>query len=119
MNVFDDQAMFMRACGQTVGEHNSAQLNMYATLIAEEVQEFSDAKTPAEAFDALLDIIVVCIGAGHSAGFPMAEGWDAVVLSNLRKVDPETGTVQRRGDGKILKPASWRAPDLGRLLKKD
>jgi predicted HAD superfamily Cof-like phosphohydrolase len=117
MNAFDDQAMFMRACDQTVGEYNSEQLALYVRLIKEEMKELDDAKTPTEAFDALLDIITVCIGAGHSAGFPMAQGWDAVVLSNLRKIDPETGTVKRRDDGKILKPDSWRAPNLGRLMR--
>lgn len=68
-------------------------------------------------FDALLDIIVVCIGAGHSAGFPMEDGWDAVHISNMRKIDPATGQVLRRDDGKILKPVGWRAPKLQRLLE--
>ena len=117
MSVFDDQAMFMRACGQTVGEKNQAQFKLYVELIKEEVKELEDAENFPDVFDALLDIITVCIGAGHSAGFPMVEGWDAVVLSNLRKIDPETGNVQRREDGKILKPASWKAPDLAKLLK--
>lgn len=116
MNVFDDQAMFMQACGQTVGEKNHKQFQLYMNLIREEVLELEEAETDHDAFDALLDIIVVCIGAGHSAGFPMAAGWDAVHASNMRKVDPETGTVQRRSDGKILKPTSWRPPNLKRLL---
>lgn len=68
-------------------------------------------------FDALLDLIVVCIGAGHSAGYPMEQGWDAVAISNLRKIDPATGQVVRRDDGKILKPEGWRPPNLARLLE--
>ena len=62
------------------------------------------------------DLIVVCIGAGHSAGYPMEAGWDAVTLSNLRKIDTATGQVLRREDGKILKPEGWRPPNLARLL---
>lgn len=120
MSVFDDQAMFMRACGQTVGTHNREQFELYKTLIGEEVNEFyaaADRGDMVEMFDALLDIIVVCIGAGDSAGFPMEAGWDAVHISNLRKIDPATGQVLRRDDGKIQKPAGWRPPNLQRLLE--
>lgn len=116
MSVFDDQAQFMRACGQTVGQKNREQFELYMGLIREEFQELQDAKTHVEVFDALLDLIVVCIGAGHSAGYPMEQGWDAVVISNLRKIDPATGQVLRREDGKILKPEGWRPPNLARLL---
>lgn len=115
--VFDDQARFMTACGQTVGQENREQFALYQDLITEEVMELADAMTDTDRFDALLDIIVVCIGAGHSLGFPMAAGWDAVHLSNLRKVDPATGQVLRRADGKILKPEGWRPPNLARLLE--
>ena len=120
MSVFDDQAMFMKACGQTVGEKNKAQFELYKKLIGEEVNEFyeaADAGDLVEMFDALLDIMVVCIGAGHSAGFPMEDGWDAVQISNLRKIDPATGQVLRREDGKILKPLGWRSPNLKRILE--
>lgn len=117
MNVFDDQATFMRACGQTVGENNCEQFELYMELIREEVKELHEAETPDQVFDALLDIIVVCIGAGHSAGYPMADGWDAVTISNLRKINPATGQVERREDGKILKPDGWRPPNLARLLE--
>ncbi len=68
-------------------------------------------------FDALLDIIVVCIGAGLSAGFPMQKGWDEVIRSNMDKVDPETGYVRRRSDGKILKPENWTPPRLAQMLE--
>ena len=117
MTVFNDQAMFMKACGQTVGEKNRAQFELYMSLIREEFDELHAATTHDQVFDALLDLIVVCIGAGHSAGYPMEAGWDAVHISNLRKIDPATGMVERREDGKILKPAGWRAPNLARLLE--
>ena len=116
MSVFDDQAQFMRACGQTVGQKNREQFELYMELIREEFQELQDADTHEQVFDALLDLIVVCIGAGHSAGYPMEAGWDAVVVSNLRKIDPTTGQVLRREDGKIVKPEGWRPPNLARLL---
>lgn len=120
MSVFDDQAMFMRACGQTVGGKNKEQFELYKKLIGEEVNEFYEACDKGnvpEMFDALIDIMVVAIGAGHSAGFPMEDGWDAVQISNLRKINPETGRVEKREDGKILKPIGWRGPNLQRILE--
>lgn len=117
MSVFDDQALFMRACGQTVGEKNRAQFELYMTLIREEFDELQVATSHDQVFDALLDLIVVCIGAGHSAGYPMEQGWDAVTISNLRKIDPATGTVLKREDGKTLKPDGWRPPNLAKLLE--
>ena len=116
-SVFEDQALFMKACGQSVGDRNEKQYRLYTSLIEEEVAELKAAKSDAEHFDALLDIIVVCIGAGLSLGLPMSRGWDAVMISNLRKIDPATGRVERREDGKILKPEGWRPPNLGRLLE--
>lgn len=120
MSVFEDQARFMLACGQTVGERNPEQLDLYLKLIREEATELFDAVSldnKEEIFDAILDIIVVCIGAGLSAGFPMKEGWKEVIRSNMDKVDPDTGYVRRRSDGKILKPDNWKPPQLAQLLK--
>ena len=117
MSVFSDQAQFMEACGQTVGTRNADQFRLYKELIGEEVNEFFDAVErgdTVEIFDALLDIIVVSAGAGHSLGLPMESGWDAVHASNMRKV---AGGVKRRYDGKILKPEGWRPPNLARLLE--
>ena len=99
MNVFEDQARFMLACGQTVGERNPEQLDLYLKLIREEATELFDAVSldnKEEIFDAILDIIVVCVGAGLSAGFPMKEGWKEVIRSNMDKVDPKTCYVRRR-----------------------
>lgn len=122
MNVFSDQAKFMRACDQTIGYWNAAQFDLYLKLIREEATELFDAVSQnnrAEMFDALLDLIVVCIGAGFSAGFPMANGWKEVIDSNMAKIDPETGMVRRRSDGKILKPEGWKPPDLATLIPQD
>ena len=122
MDVFKDQARFMRACGQKVGEWDGEQFDLYLRLIREEATELLDAvaqNDKVEMFDAILDLIVVCIGAGHSAGFPLAAGWEAVVQSNMAKVDPDTGKVKRRADNKILKPEGWKSPqeELARLIR--
>jgi predicted HAD superfamily Cof-like phosphohydrolase len=118
-SVFHDQAYFMRACGQTTIEHNDAQADMYHALIGEEFAELGEAELvgdEVEEFDAVLDLLVVLIGYGLSRGWPMVEGWDEVVRSNMAKINPHTGTVTKREDGKILKPAGWTPPDLKGVL---
>ena len=91
---------------------------MYRDLIEEEKAELDAALAAGdevESFDAILDIIVVCIGYGLSRGWPMVEGWQEVMQSNLAKIDA-SGFVKRREDGKILKPEGWQAPNLKRVL---
>ena len=119
MTAFEEQAFFMQACGQTTYGANKRQAEMYRKLVDEERMEMLDAETAedtVEEFDAVLDQIVVLIGYGLSRGWPMNEGWAEVVRSNMAKIDPATGTVRRRDDGKILKPEGWTPPDLGSLL---
>ena len=120
-NPFRDQEKFMRACDQTVDNFNADQFNMYLTLIEEEADELSAAiekHDQVETLDALIDILVVTIGAIHSAGFDAEAAWKEVMATNFAKIDRETGKVQKREDGKVLKPVGWTAPDLTPFLKK-
>ena len=120
-NPFRDQEKFMRACDQTVDNFNADQFNMYLTLIEEEADELSAAiekHDQVETLDALIDILVVTIGAIHSAGFDAEAAWKEVMATNFDKIDRETGKVQKREDGKVLKPVGWTAPDLTPFLKK-
>lgn len=119
--VFNDQERFMTACGQTVNEYNIDQFNLYRSLIAEEVEELAEAvelDDRVEMLDALIDILVVTIGAVHSMGANGAAAWDEVMKTNFAKVDPVTGKVHKRPDGKVLKPAGWVPPDLSNFITK-
>jgi hypothetical protein len=115
-NPFQDQASFMRACDQTVGVENRDQYALYLNLIKEEVQELEDSQHPVSDLDALIDILVVTIGAIHSMGADPEGAWNEVMRSNLDKIDPESGTVLKREDGKVLKPEGWTAPNLDPYL---
>ena len=118
-SVFHDQAAFMQACGQTTAEDNMEQSCLYLNLLEEEGRELETALVEGdevEAFDAVLDILVVVIGYGLSRGWPMVEGWEEVIRSNFAKIDPKTGKVTKREDGKILKPQGWTAPNLAAVL---
>jgi predicted HAD superfamily Cof-like phosphohydrolase len=94
---------------------------MYLNLIDEEHAELKQAIAEddmAEQLDALIDILVVTIGAIHSAGFNGEGAWKEVMSTNFAKIDRETGKVRKREDGKVLKPVGWKAPELGNFLKK-
>lgn len=115
-NPFQDQARFMQACDQTVGSVNLDQYALYLDLIREEVQELEDSRHPVSDLDAMIDILVVTIGAIHSMGADAEGAWNEVMRSNLAKIDPESGLVLKREDGKVLKPAGWTAPNLDPFL---
>ena len=119
-NPFRDQSKFMQACGQTVDEINQQQYLMYVGLIEEETKEFDQAlldNDRVEQLDALIDILVVTIGAIHSGGFDAEGAWKEVMSTNFAKVDKETGKVRKREDGKVLKPIGWVPPNLGSFVK--
>jgi predicted HAD superfamily Cof-like phosphohydrolase len=68
--------------------------------------------------DALIDILVVTIGAIHSMGADAEGAWKEVMKTNFAKIDPETGKVRKREDGKVLKPEGWTPPNLKPYLVK-
>lgn len=119
-NPFRDQEKFMRACDQSV-EGNDDQYRMYLSLIDEEVAELKTAVAAndmVEELDALIDILVVTIGAIHSAGYDAEGAWKEVMRTNFAKIDHETGKVRKREDGKVLKPLGWTAPELAPFVEK-
>ena len=122
MNPFRDQEKFMKACGQTTAQYNMAQFMLYRNLIDEECKELSqacDADDSVETLDALIDILVVTIGAIHSMGADGEGAWKEVMSTNFAKIDRETGKVRKREDGKVLKPVGWTAPELAQFLNND
>jgi predicted HAD superfamily Cof-like phosphohydrolase len=116
-NPFRDQEKFMKACDQSV-TGDQAQFDMYMDLIDEEYKELKDAPDDVETLDALIDILVVTIGAIHSAGWDAEGAWKEVMSTNFAKIDRETGKVRKREDGKVLKPVGWKSPELSGFLKK-
>jgi len=119
-NPFLDQSRFMRACNQTVGAWNEPQFNLYTKLIQEEVDELwaaNGAADPKECLDALIDILVVTVGAIHSLGADGEGAWKEVMRSNFDKIDTRTGRVNKREDGKVLKPEGWTPPELDQFLQ--
>lgn len=130
-NPFRDQEKFMRACDQSVVSSNEEQFKMYLKLIKEEYNELLEAQglnqnldrieylpvDKVETLDALIDILVVTIGAIHSMGADGEGAWKEVMSTNFAKIDKLTGKVRKREDGKVLKPVGWLAPELEQYLK--
>ena len=120
-NPFRDQEKFMRACDQSVDKFNEQQYSMYVKLIDEEHQELLEATLaddPIEQLDALIDILVVTIGAIHSMGADAEGAWKEVMKTNFAKIDSGTGKVRKREDGKVLKPVGWMPPELAPFVSK-
>jgi predicted HAD superfamily Cof-like phosphohydrolase len=118
-NPFRDQEKFMNACDQTTDVENIDQYRLYYNLIQEEVKELEESTTMEGDLDALVDILVVTIGAIHSMGADAEGAWKEVMRTNFAKIDRETGKVRKREDGKVLKPLGWTPPNLTPFLIKE
>ena len=109
-NTFKDIDTFATACDQPPSEAN---YEMYLDLIDEEYIELQKAlrtHDKVEQLDALVDILVVTMGAIRAAGWDGEAAWKEVMNTNFAKIDAVTGKVRKREDGKVLKPEGWQAP---------
>jgi predicted HAD superfamily Cof-like phosphohydrolase len=116
-NPFEDIERFGTACDQPASEAN---YKMYLSLIDEEVGELVEAVAAddkVEQLDALVDILVVTMGAIRAAGWDGEAAWKEVMDTNFAKIDADTGKVRKREDGKVLKPEGWKAPELAQFVK--
>ena len=119
-NPFRDQEKFMKACDQKTDAYAISQYKMYLNLIDEEHDELKQAVADdnvTEQLDALIDILVVTIGAIYSMGADGEGAWKEVMNTNFAKIDKKTGKVRKREDGKVLKPVGWKAPELTQFIK--
>lgn len=115
-NPFKDIDTFATACDQAPSKEN---YEMYLGLITEEYNELQDAildNDRVEQLDALVDILVVTMGAIRAGGFDGEGAWKEVMDTNFAKIDPVTGKVRKREDGKVLKPEGWKAPELAQFV---
>jgi predicted HAD superfamily Cof-like phosphohydrolase len=112
--MFNDVKTFIEACDQ---EKNVDNVNLYAKLIAEEYDEWNIAPNETETLDACMDMIWVILGYCYMKGYNVDGAWNEVARSNLAKINPETGKVIKREDGKVLKPEGWTPPSLEQFTK--
>ena len=115
--MYNDVKTFIEACDQEQNEKNA---ELYFNLIKEEVEEYRVAhrtKDEVEMLDACMDMIWVILGFCIMKGYDVEGAWNEVARSNLAKINPETGKVIKREDGKVLKPEGWTPPSLEQFVK--
>ena len=115
--MYNDVVKFIEACDQKPSPSN---LYLYKDLITEEYREFLDgynSEYDVEQLDACMDMIWVILGYCYMKGWDVNGAWNEVARSNLMKINPETGKVNKREDGKVLKPEGWTPPQLEQFTK--
>lgn len=115
--MYNDVVKFIEACEQ---ERNLENIQLYQKLIREEFDEFMRdyfAGNGVGQLDGCMDMIWVILGYCYMKGYDVDGAWAEVARSNLAKIDPVTGKVIKRKDGKVLKPEGWTPPDLKPFVK--
>jgi predicted HAD superfamily Cof-like phosphohydrolase len=116
---------FHEAFGVAVDAEDTPELRRFRTcLIGEESDEVYRAlfpwdRDPAPLEDVakeLADLIYVVHGTAVSLGIDLDEAVRRVHASNMSKRNPD-GTVSYRDDGKVLKPATYRPPDMAGVVQ--
>lgn len=110
--MYNDVKTFIEACEQ---ERSPENVLLYKNLIREEFDEFiRDYLSGDEEgqLDGCMDMIWVILGYCYMKGYKVDGAWAEVARSNLSKIDPTTGKVIKRKDGKVMKPDGWTPPNL-------
>lgn len=85
----------------------------------EELDEFAEATTLADALDALVDLQVFLFGTVYRMGMAdiYDEAFNRVMNANLAKVLAGDATQSKRGFKRdLIKPTGWQAPNLKDLV---
>lgn len=87
-------------------------MNIYVAAANRDIAGDDYKKTSS----ALSRVVETALFLGAVCGIPMHEVWKEIQRSNMSKVDPETGVVRKREDGKVLKPEGWTRPDVAGIF---
>lgn len=115
---------FMTVMGQEVKDSpalaDAATADLRIKLIEEELEELRQAIADNDIVgvaDALTDLLYVVYGAFHTYGIDPDECFEEVHASNMTKIR-EDGTVLKNEYGKVIKPATYRPPNLAAIIAK-
>jgi predicted HAD superfamily Cof-like phosphohydrolase len=93
--------------------------NFRIVALQEELDEFQEAATLEEEFDALLDLMVFTLGTIHRMGLAdvFEAGFNRVMDCNMQKYLAGEAHRSKRGFARDLcKPEGWIAPNLKDLV---
>jgi len=90
-------------------------------FIQEEIDELVKAyaeKDLADYADAWVDIVYVALGGAHLSGLPFDRLWAEVQKANMKKKRASSAGDSARGYAcDIVKPKSWKPPQITRVLE--
>lgn len=122
-SLLNDVRAFHEACDVPIATSckfpSQERVELRQRLLREEYFEWLSAvanRDMVETADALADMVYIIVGTALEFGIPLNRVWDEVQRSNMAKVDPVSGRVRRREDGKILKPTGWTPPRISECL---
>lgn len=123
MSMNHDVMKFIQSIGQIDGMgavQDDRTVPIYENLVDEEYKEFIDAPTDDNKLQEAMDLVWVALGYCIARGWDVDGAWKELTRSNMSKlqVDPATGVLKRRSDGKVLKPDGWVKPDFTPFINK-
>lgn len=90
-------------------------------FLQEEIDELAKAyaaKDLENFADAWVDIVYVALGGAHLSGLPFDKLWAEVHKANMKKKKAIVASQSTRGYAcDIVKPKSWRPPELAKVLR--
>lgn len=120
MNMFRDIVEFhvkFRLKPPTDPDEIEELLDFRTKFMEEELEEFKNATTSADRFDALLDLVYVAMGTAFLLKYPWDYGWTKVHEANLKKVRARSASDSKRGSRfDVVKPIGWKAPSFAELF---
>jgi predicted HAD superfamily Cof-like phosphohydrolase len=90
--------------------------NYRIACMFEEIEEYAEADTLVDSYDACIDLIVFAVGTLYRMGMPLQEGFDAVMKANLAKQPgnnphkKDKARAEYRGTD-LVKPEGWTPPE--------
>lgn len=123
-SLLNDVRSFHEACdvpvATSMGFPSRERVELRQRLLREEYLEWLQAvseRDMVETADALADMVYIIVGTALEFGIPLDRVWNEVQRSNMAKVDPVSGRVEKRADGKVTKPPGWTPPNVAGALE--
>jgi hypothetical protein len=90
----------------------------FINCLMEELEEYKNATTMIEEYDAALDGINFYFDVLIRMGLPFREGFIEVAKANFAKELAKTKSRSKRlWELDLIKPAGWKAPDLSKIVE--
>lgn len=125
VNIYEMVAEFNDYFGVPRSDENDHRLpydlqTLKIVHMKEELSEYCEAVTSGnmeQAFDALIDLIYVALGAAHAHRFKFNAGFKRVHDANMQKQRAEKASDSKRGSKyDVVKPPGWKPASLADLL---